>query len=66
MLKDVVGKDLTIGDTVVMLQTNAYSASLELGVVIGFTPKMIRIERTEKNRWDPDLCLRAPERVVKV
>lgn len=47
-MKDAVGNDLHIGDRVVM--TDSHYKELLHGKVVGFTPKMIRVEVVSERR----------------
>ena len=66
-MKDVTGKTLQVGDTVVCIPQNGYTSSLECGFITGFTPKKVKIHVTDKC-WDysADECLKFPEQVAKV
>lgn len=43
-MEDFVGNKLEIGDTVVVKVTSSTTAELKKALVLGFTPKMIRVE----------------------
>lgn len=43
-MKDFLGKELVVGDTVVYLQHNKTSSELIKAVVVGFTPKKVRLQ----------------------
>jgi len=66
-VKDVTGKDLTVGDKIVLIPQNGYTDSLSMGIVIGFTPKKVKIQLTNKAwSYSADECLKFPEQVAKV
>lgn len=60
---DLHGIPLTIGELVVFSGTKAY---LKLGTIIGFTPKKIKIEYTEKgyNRIIKKTCTKFPGQIA--
>ncbi len=64
---DVTGKVLAVGDKIVFIPQDGYTFFLSMGVIIGFTPKKVRILLTNK-AWSPseDECLKFPEQVAKV
>jgi len=66
-MKDVTGKELTIGDKIVLIPQNGYTQSLSMGVIAGFTPQKVKIRLTNK-AWcySDDECLKFPEQVAKV
>lgn len=66
-MKDITGKELTIGDTVVCIPQGGYTYALDVGVIIGFTDKKVRIELTKKC-WDygENSVLKFPVQVAKV
>jgi hypothetical protein len=66
-MKDVTGKDMVVGDKIVLIPQNGYTHQLSMGVVIGFTSQKVRIKLTNK-AWDysNDECLKYPEQCAKV
>lgn len=48
-MKDVTGKEITIGDKVVFMYRRTHGSELHIGQVVGFSPKMVRVEY--QNRW---------------
>lgn len=66
-MKDVTGKDLAVGDKIVLIPQNGYTCSLSMGVITGFTAQKVRIQLTDK-AWSSsaDECLKYPEQVAKV
>jgi hypothetical protein len=66
-MNDVTGKLLALGDTIVLIPQNGYTQSLSMGVIIGFTPKKVQIQLTDKSwSYSADECLKFPEQVAKV
>lgn len=66
-MKDVTGKELSVGDKIVLIPQNGYTYSLSMGIIIGFTPKKIKIQLTDKAwSYSADECLKFPEQVAKV
>lgn len=66
-MKDVVGKELNIGDRIVMIPQNGYTSALAVGIVEGFTPHKVRIRVTNKVwQYSDDTCLKFPEQVAVV
>ncbi len=66
-MKDVTGKELSIGDKIVLIPQNGYTASLSIGIVTGFTEKKVKIHLTNKAwAYSDDECLKFPEQVAKV
>ncbi len=66
-MKDVTGKELTVGDQIVLIPQNGYTSSLSMGVIIGFTPQKVKIQLTNKCwAYSDDECLKYPEQVAKV
>ena len=63
MIKDFLGKELNIGDKVVSLTHSRTSSWFNRAVVIGFTPKMVRVRRVRFGDW---VELKAPDKIVKV
>lgn len=61
MHKDVTGKDLAVGDKVVY--SDGRYADLNLGYVIGFSPKNIRVA---DRPGDIHGCIKASSQVAKV
>jgi hypothetical protein len=66
-MKDVTGKVLEVGDKIVLIPQDGYTSALSMGVVIGFTPKKVKIQLTTK-AWvySAAECLKFPEQVAKV
>lgn len=66
-MKDITGKELAIGDTVVCIPQKGYTYALDVGVIIGFTDKKVRISLTKKC-WDygESTVLKFPVQVAKV
>jgi hypothetical protein len=66
-VNDVTGKELAVGDKIVLIPQNGYTMSLSMGIITGFTPKKVQIKLTNKC-WDysADECLKFPEQVAKV
>ena len=68
-MNDVTGKLLEIGDKIVLIPQQGYTDSLEMGVIIGFTPQKVKIQLCFKD-WSlthsKDTCLKFPEQVAKV
>jgi hypothetical protein len=50
-MKDVTGKEISLGDKIVFMYRYNHSSEMRTGVVIGFSPKMVRIEY--QNKWNP-------------
>lgn len=66
-MNDVTGKLLEVGDKIVLIPQNGYTCSLSMGIVIGFTPKKVKIQLTNKAwSYSTDECLKFPEQVAKV
>jgi hypothetical protein len=66
-MKDVTGKELTVGNNCVLIPQNGYTMSLSMGVIVGFTEKKVRIRLTNKCwAYSADECLKFPEQVAKV
>jgi len=66
-MNDVTGKLLVVGDQIVLIPQNGYTDSLSMGVIIGFTPKKVKIQLTDKCwSYSVDECLKFPEQVAKV
>jgi hypothetical protein len=66
-MKDVTGKDLAVGDQIVLIPQNGYTCSLSMGVITGFTAKKVKIQLTDKAwSYSADECLKFPEQVAKV
>lgn len=66
-MNDVTGKLLTVGDKIVLIPQNGYTSALSMGVIIGFTPKKVKIQLTKKCwSYSDDECLKFPEQVAKV
>ena len=66
-MKDVTGKDLIVGDKVVLIPQDGYTFSLSMGVIIGFTAKKVKIQLTNKIQpYSNDECIKYPEQVAKV
>ena len=66
-MKDVTGKEMAVGDKVVLIPQNGYTMSLSMGVITGFTPKKVKITLTDKCwSYSADECLKFPEQVAKV
>ena len=66
-MKDVTGKELTVGDKIVLIPQNGYTHELSMGVIIGFTPMKVKIKLTNKCwSYSADECLKFPEQVAKV
>ena len=66
-MKDVTGKELSVGDQIVLIPQNGYTQSLSMGVVIGFTAQKVKIQLTNKSwSYSADQCLKFPEQVAKV
>lgn len=51
-MKDFLGKELSIGDYVVILQNGKNCGSLEEGIIDKFTPKLAVIDTGANKRWD--------------
>lgn len=67
IMNDVTGKELAIGDKVVLIPQNGYTMSLSMGVIIGFTKQKVKISLTNKSwSYSADECLKYPEQVAKV
>lgn len=49
-MKDVTGKEISLGDKIVFMYRYNHSSEMRTGVVIGFSPKMVRIEY--QNMWN--------------
>jgi hypothetical protein len=41
-MKDVTGKELVIGDKIVLIPQNGYTMSLSMGIVTGFTKQKVK------------------------
>jgi hypothetical protein len=66
-MNDITGKQLALGDQIVLIPQNGYTMSLSMGVIIGFTSKKIKIQLTDKAwSYSADECLKFPEQVAKV
>jgi len=66
-MKDVTGKELSVGDQIVLIPQNGYTMSLSMGVITGFTTKKVKIQLTDKAwSYSADECLKFPEQVAKV
>ena len=66
-MKDVTGKELSVGDQIVLIPQNGYTMSLSMGVITGFTAKKVKIQLTNKSwSYSDDQCLKFPEQVAKV
>lgn len=66
-MNDVTGKVLTVGDKIVLIPQDGYTQSLSMGIVVGFTPKKVKIQLTNKAwSYSKDECLKFPEQVAKV
>jgi len=66
-MKDVTGKELAIGDKIVLIPQSGCTFSLSMGVIIGFTPQKVKIQLTNKAwSYSADTCLKYPEQVAKV
>jgi len=66
-MKDVTGKELTIGDKVVLIPQNGYTSSLSAGLIVNFTKFKVKIQLTDKAwNYSEDFCLKFPEQVAKV
>ena len=66
-MNDVTGKVLAVGDKIVLIPQDGYTDSLSMGIIIGFTPKKVKIQLTNKAwSYSSDECLKFPEQVAKV
>jgi hypothetical protein len=66
-MKDVTGKELSVGDQIVLIPQNGYTQSLSMGVITGFTAQKVKIQLTNKAwSYSNDQCLKFPEQVAKV
>ena len=66
-MNDVTGKELAIGDKVVLIPQNGYTMSLSMGVITGFTKQKVKISLTDKCwSYSADECLKYPDQVAKV
>jgi hypothetical protein len=66
-MKDVTGKELAVGDQIVLIPQNGYTMSLSMGIITGFTAKKVKIQLTNKSwSYSADECLKFPEQVAKV
>lgn len=63
-MKDRAGTELVEGDRVLYLNPGTSTSFLVWGTVVGFTPKMVRIE-PEKKRILENTVVRLPSSVVK-
>ena len=66
-MKDVTGKELSVGDQIVLIPQDGYTMSLSMGIINGFTAKKVKIRLTNKCwSYSEDECLKFPEQVAKV
>jgi len=66
-MNDVTGKELRVGDKIVLIPQNKYTESLSMGIIIGFTTAKVRIQLTNKCwTYSNDECLKFPKQVAKV
>jgi hypothetical protein len=66
-MKDVTGKELVVGDKIVLIPQNGYTSSLSMGVITGFTKQKVKISLTDKCwSYSADECLKYPDQVAKV
>jgi len=66
-VKDVTGKELAIGDKIVLIPQNGYTSQLSVGVVKSFTNQKVRITLTNKAwEYSCEECLKFPEQCAKV
>jgi len=66
-MKDVTGKELVIGDKIVLIPQNGYTMSLSMGIVTGFTKQKVKLSLTDKCwSYSADECLKYPDQVAKV
>lgn len=69
-MQDFLHQELEVGDEVVIAINHGVNAGADLstGVVIGFTPKMVRVDKTLRHAGEPQrgVKLIAPYKVVKV
>lgn len=66
-MQDVTGKNLEIGDKIVLIPQDGYAGQLSMGVVEGFTPQKVKVRLTNKAwSYSPDTCLKFPAQVAKV
>lgn len=52
-MKDFLGQEINIGDTVVVAATSGSSTYLYQAEVIGFTPHYVKINRGWESKKDP-------------
>ena len=67
-MKDVTGKDLTVGDKCVFIPQGGYTHELEMGIITAFTAQKVRLNPTNKI-WlntSSETCLKFPDQVAKV
>jgi hypothetical protein len=50
VMKDVTGKEISIGDKIVFMYRRNHGSELHVGQVVGFSPKMVRVEY--QNMWN--------------
>lgn len=67
--KDVLGREIKLGDVVVTLDSNYRSGGrFEVGVVVGTTPKMVRVARPGWRRdvAEPDVQTRQLDKLMVI
>ena len=63
-MKDIDGNELRTGDRVAVCDRSKYSATMLVGVVVGFTPKQVYVEVTVPLKWGK--ILKRPDLLCKV
>lgn len=68
-MKDIIGQELKIGDKVACTSGAGYTYTLDVGEIVGFTNKKVRIQEMNtsftRNVNSPP-CLKFPEQVVSL
>ena len=66
-MKDITGKELSVGDIVVCIPQNGYTDALDVGEILGFTPKKVLINLTKRCfPYGNPTVLKYPVQVAKV
>lgn len=63
--KDFFGKELFEGDTIALLEKRQHSVYIRKGVVIGRTPKMVKVRFNTQYTGSEEESTRDPQNVIK-
>ena len=68
-MRDIAKQELNVGDKVAFIPNGGYTYTLEVGEIIGFTAKKVRIQEMDRDfthKIHADPCLKFPEQVVSL